>query len=291
MKAMQYTEYGDADVMRIAEVADPEPGAGQILIDIHAASVNPVDWKIRQGYMKAFVDIPMPHVLGRDVSGIVLALGDGVGSLSVGDAVFGTAAANRDGTHAEFVAIDAKMLARKPERIERGGEMSAHAIGANQHHGADRIARRLLDLGTGERLALGFRGSLDLHRHPGGVKRRVEIIGDIERPVRTLPARPFEDPSRIGRDVQVQRLFVEVCRHRRAQSLHRRRCGAVEVRLASVADALGQRARQLGLRLGESERDSREHLPQKRPLHTALFLVAYYGSAPVNRRGCCLRRA
>lgn len=118
MKALRIDGYGGRGVLRIVDIARPDPGSGEALLEVHAASVNPVDWKIRQGYMKAFVDIPMPHVLGRDVSGIVLALGDDVGSLSVGDAVFGTAAANRDGTHAEFVAIDATMLARKPERID-----------------------------------------------------------------------------------------------------------------------------------------------------------------------------
>ena len=118
MKALRIDRYGGMEVLEIVDIACPDPGPGEALVEVHAASVNPIDWKIREGYMKAFVDIPMPHVMGRDVSGVVADLGDDVESLSVGDAVFGTAAANRDGTHAEFVTIDAAMLARKPDRID-----------------------------------------------------------------------------------------------------------------------------------------------------------------------------
>ena len=118
MKALRIDSYGGSEVLEIVDIARPDPGPGEALVEVHAASVNPIDWKIREGYMKAFVDIPMPHVMGRDVSGVVADLGDDVESLSVGDAVFGTAAANRDGTHAEFVTIDAAMLARKPDRID-----------------------------------------------------------------------------------------------------------------------------------------------------------------------------
>ena len=118
MKALRIDDYGGREALRIVDMVRPEPGPGEALIEVHAAGVNPVDWKIREGYMKAFLDIPMPHVLGRDVSGVVADLGDGVTALSAGDAVFGTATANRDGTHAEFVAIDTGLLARKPNRID-----------------------------------------------------------------------------------------------------------------------------------------------------------------------------
>ena len=129
MKALRIDDYGGREALQIVDIARPDPGPGEALVEVHAASVNPVDWKIRDGYMKAFVDIPMPHVLGRDVSGVVADLGDDVEGLSVGDAVFGTAAANRDGTHAEFVAIDAAMLARKPDRIDHV-EMASLPIAA-----------------------------------------------------------------------------------------------------------------------------------------------------------------
>lgn len=118
MKALRIGGYGGSEALEIVDVARPNPGSSDVLVEVHAASVNPIDWKIREGHMKAFVDIPMPHIMGRDVSGVVVDMGEDVESLSVGDAVFGSAAADRDGTHAEFVAIDSTLLAKKPDRID-----------------------------------------------------------------------------------------------------------------------------------------------------------------------------
>lgn len=118
MKALRIGGYGGSEALEIMDVARPNPGSSDVLVEVHAASVNPIDWKIREGHMKAFVDIPMPHIMGRDVSGVVVDMGEDVESLSVGDAVFGSAAADRDGTHAEFVAIDSTLLAKKPNRID-----------------------------------------------------------------------------------------------------------------------------------------------------------------------------
>jgi NADPH:quinone reductase-like Zn-dependent oxidoreductase len=117
MKAMQYTEYGDADVMRMAEVADPEPGPGQILIDIHAASVNPVDWKIRSGAMRQFFDVEFPVVPGRDGAGIVAAAGPDVSDVAVGDEVCFIAGHLGQGTYAERIVLDAAAVAPKPANI------------------------------------------------------------------------------------------------------------------------------------------------------------------------------
>ena len=118
MKALRIRDYGGPDALEIVDVPRPDPGPNDVVIEVHAASVNPIDWKIREGFMKAFMEIPMPHVMGRDVSGVVAEAGNEVEGLAVGDAVFGSAAANRDGTHAEYVAIDAGMVARKPARAD-----------------------------------------------------------------------------------------------------------------------------------------------------------------------------
>ncbi len=118
MKALRIRDYGGPDALEIIDVPRPDPGPNDVVIEVHAASVNPIDWKIREGFMKAFMEIPMPHVMGRDVSGVVAEAGTAVEGLAVGDAVFGSAAANRDGTHAEYVAIDAGMVARKPARAD-----------------------------------------------------------------------------------------------------------------------------------------------------------------------------
>ena len=124
-----------SEALEIVDVARPDAGPGDVVIEVHAASVNPIDWKIREGYMKAFVDIPMPHVMGRDVSGVVAAVGSDVASLAAGDEVYGSAAANRDGTHAEYVAIDAAMVARKPQRIDHVEAASLPISALSAHAG------------------------------------------------------------------------------------------------------------------------------------------------------------
>ena len=117
MKAMQYTVYGDADVMSLADVADPEPGPGQILIDIHAASVNPVDWKIRSGAMRQFFDVEFPVVPGRDGAGVVAAAAPDVSDVAVGDPVCFIAGHMGQGTYAERIVLDAAAVAPKPANI------------------------------------------------------------------------------------------------------------------------------------------------------------------------------
>jgi len=114
MKAIRNHEDGGLDVLRYEDAPQPEPGPGQVLIRLHAASVNHLDVWVRKGMPSA----PKPHIFGSDGAGTVEALGDGVDGLAVGDrvvinpgiekgpviTVFGE---HGDGTHAEFVAIDA----------------------------------------------------------------------------------------------------------------------------------------------------------------------------------------
>ena len=69
MKALRIDDYGGSQGLEIVDVARPALGSSDVLVEVHAASVNPIDWKIREGHMKSFVEIPMPHIMGRDVSG------------------------------------------------------------------------------------------------------------------------------------------------------------------------------------------------------------------------------
>ncbi len=118
MKAVLINGYGGPEVLELRDVATPEPGPGELLVEIHAAGVNPLDWKIREGMMKARLDFPMPHVMGRDVSGVITALGDEVTGFSVGDAIYGIGNAMSDGTQAEFAAVPAATVALKPGNID-----------------------------------------------------------------------------------------------------------------------------------------------------------------------------
>ncbi len=108
MRAVVMHETGNPDVLRYEEAEQPEPGQGEVLIRVRAASVNPVDWKYRRG----FVDRPLPAILGRDVSGAVeVSRAEG---FSEGDEVFGIAAS---GGYAELATAPAAEIAKKPSDV------------------------------------------------------------------------------------------------------------------------------------------------------------------------------
>ena len=116
MKAILMDRHGGLDVLRYGDLPDPVAAAGQVVIDIHAASVNGADTKVREGIAYSTVS-NFPYVLGRDFSGVVGSLGAGVTDFAVGDAVFGVLAAGRDGSYAEKVAEKAAILCRKPSNL------------------------------------------------------------------------------------------------------------------------------------------------------------------------------
>ena len=115
MKAALIEKQGAPDVLEYGDVPDPVAGPGEVVVDIHAASVNGADWKVRSGQYGPLGEFP--YVLGRDFSGIVSALGDGVDDLDIGDAVFGVCDAGQEGAYAEKIAIKAAIVARKPDTI------------------------------------------------------------------------------------------------------------------------------------------------------------------------------
>ena len=89
MKAIVLNEYGDANKLALQEIPEPKPGPGEIKVRVAAAGLNPIDWKLRSGVMKAFMPIKFPLVLGSDASGEVVELGSGVRQFKVGDKVMG----------------------------------------------------------------------------------------------------------------------------------------------------------------------------------------------------------
>ncbi len=115
MKAAYFEAHGGADVMKYGDVPDPVAGEGEVVVDIHAASVNGADWKVRAGDYSQITDFP--YVLGRDFSGVVSAVGDGVDDLKVGDAVFGVCDVGQEGAYAEKIAMKASICARKPDDV------------------------------------------------------------------------------------------------------------------------------------------------------------------------------
>jgi NADPH:quinone reductase-like Zn-dependent oxidoreductase len=118
MKAVRIHSYGGPEVLQYEEAPRPKSGAGAVLIRVHAAGVNPVDWKIRQGYFKGRVDHSLPLILGWDLSGVVEATGSGVAGLQEGDEVYSRPDIARDGAYAEHIVVRETEVALKPKSID-----------------------------------------------------------------------------------------------------------------------------------------------------------------------------
>jgi NADPH:quinone reductase-like Zn-dependent oxidoreductase len=115
MKAVYIERHGGPEELKYGDLPDPVAGPGEVVVDIHAASVNGADWKVRAG--QSYRQTRFPHVLGRDFSGVVSGVGAGVTDFRVGDPVFGVTEASREGAYAEKIAIKAAIVARKPDSI------------------------------------------------------------------------------------------------------------------------------------------------------------------------------
>lgn len=115
MKAVYIERHGGPEELKYGELPDPEAGPGEVVVDVHAASVNGADWKVRAG--GSYKPAHFPHILGRDFSGVVASAGDGVTDVGVGDPVFGVSEASRESCFAEKLAIRAAIVARKPDTL------------------------------------------------------------------------------------------------------------------------------------------------------------------------------
>ena len=113
MKAIVVHQYGGPEMLKYEDYPDPIPSAGEVLVRVAAASVNPIDYKRRAGFTKDFYPLKFPGLIGVDMSGTVLKLGPGAEGFSVGDKVFAMA----DNTYAELCVVKADALAKIPEGI------------------------------------------------------------------------------------------------------------------------------------------------------------------------------
>jgi len=157
MKAIVLDDYGKPEKLTLREIADPSPGEGEIVADIHAASVNPVDWKIGSGYRRDAMKLSFPHILGVDFSGVVAETGPGVTDLKPGDEVYGVGPQNRWGCYAEKVAIAAGMVGLKPASLSHVEAAALALIGLTALVSLEDVAK----LGSGQRILI--------HAGAGGV--------------------------------------------------------------------------------------------------------------------------
>lgn len=129
MKAVRIHSYGDASVLAYEDAPKPNIEPNEVLIKVVAASVNPVDWKIREGYLQQMIPYPLPLTLGWDVSGVIEAVGAEVTEFNVGDAVYSRPDIKRNGTYAEYVVVRASEVAHKPKTISHAEAASLPLAG------------------------------------------------------------------------------------------------------------------------------------------------------------------
>lgn len=139
MKAVQFSEYGGPEVLRVADVPEPHAGPGQVRIRVKAASINPMDWKVRAGFLAADQTLAEPVVPGFDAAGYVDEVGEGVTDASVGDEVFGLARA----ANAELAVLNA--WAPKPASVDWAVAAAAGVAGETAVRGLN-----LLGVGSGD---------------------------------------------------------------------------------------------------------------------------------------------
>lgn len=115
MKAVRFDEYGDVDVLKVADVPVPDPGAGQVLVRVRATGINPGEAKIREGLLHAMWPATFPSGQGSDLAGVVDRLGPGVTTAAAGDEVIGWV--DTRSAQAEYAVVDADNLASKPADV------------------------------------------------------------------------------------------------------------------------------------------------------------------------------
>jgi NADPH:quinone reductase-like Zn-dependent oxidoreductase len=116
MKAMLLMNHGGPEMLRFGEAPDPKPAPGEVVVETYAASVNGADPKVRRGGGRYALN-KFPHILGRDFSGVVSAVGAGVADIKVGDAVFGVTDVGLEGAYAEKIATKASIIVKKPASL------------------------------------------------------------------------------------------------------------------------------------------------------------------------------
>lgn len=161
MRAAFYDSYGDVDVLKVGELPDPRVGPGEVLVEVRAAAVNPVDWKVMAGGLDPLMEVRFPAVPGWDVAGVVRAVGPDTPEVKVGDHVlaYGRKDWVQAGTFAELVSIPVRAIAHKPDEVS-WEEAAALPLAAQT------AARTLRD-----RLAVADGDVVLVHNASGGVGR------------------------------------------------------------------------------------------------------------------------
>lgn len=133
MRAAQYNEYGDPEVIKINNVKSPDPGKQQVIIKVISAAINPFDGKLRQGYMKDSIPLSFPVTIGGDFSGVITQIAPDVSDFKVGDEVYGSAnvLGGGSGAAAQFAAANVRNIAKRPESISHAQAAAIVLVGVS----------------------------------------------------------------------------------------------------------------------------------------------------------------
>ncbi|MFD9625681.1 NADP-dependent oxidoreductase [Peribacillus muralis] len=117
MKAVVIKQYGGKERLKEIDIQKPIPEEKQVLVKLHATSINPIDWKLREGFLKTMMPFDFPIILGWDAAGVVDEVGEHVQDFKVGDRVFARPETTNRGTYAEYAIVDTHLLAKIPDNI------------------------------------------------------------------------------------------------------------------------------------------------------------------------------
>ncbi len=117
MRAVRIHQFGGSTEMKLEEITIPEPSDGEVLIKVVAAGVNPIDWKIREGYLAEVISHTLPLTLGWDFSGEIVSLGKNTGKWSIGDEVYARPDFSKNGSYAEYIVVSEDEISAKPKTL------------------------------------------------------------------------------------------------------------------------------------------------------------------------------
>ncbi|ONI78152.1 alcohol dehydrogenase [Actinosynnema sp. ALI-1.44] len=175
MKAITQSEYGDPEVLALTNHPEPKVGPAEVLIDVRAAGVNPVDWKLGAGYVDGILETRFPLIPGWDVAGVVIGLGPDVPEFAVGDEVFGYIRKDvaQLGAYAERVSASVRMLARKPAALSWEQAAGVPLAGLTALQSVQRIG-----IGAGDTVLIhGASGGVGMFGTQIAVARGARVIG------------------------------------------------------------------------------------------------------------------
>jgi NADPH:quinone reductase-like Zn-dependent oxidoreductase len=138
MKAVAFETYGGSDVLRVVDLPSPVPGPTELLVRVHAAGVNPADWKLRSGRFRRLFRLSLPFVPGMDIAGEVVSVGAGVRGFSIGNRVFAMLPMKAGGGYAQEAVVEAALAAHAPKTLSLAEASAIPLAGLTAYQGLHR---------------------------------------------------------------------------------------------------------------------------------------------------------